>query len=104
MDSALASTVGFDPLSRINERLALLRAWLSHDHADEPYWWARATTAPRVQAERVVLKDLATVLHIARATRRGRIHGTWFANLDEQRAWLAKREATLASLQEGKLP
>jgi hypothetical protein len=51
-----------------------------------------------------VLKDLATVLHVARATRRGRIHGTWFANLDEQRAWLAKREATLASLQEGKLP
>ena len=32
-------------LARVNQRIALLRAWISHDHGDEPYWWARRTLA-----------------------------------------------------------
>ena len=79
-------------LARINARLALLRSWLSHDHHDEPFWWARKLTVQAAQAERIVLKQVANLLHVERATTRGRIHGTWFSNLDEQRAWLANHE------------
>jgi len=79
-------------LARINERIALLRQWLSHDHRDEPFWWARRMTAPAAQAERQVLRQLANLLHVERATSRGRLHGTQFKNVDEQRAWLAKYE------------
>jgi hypothetical protein len=124
MDSAIASaspSLGIGTLlARINARLALLRTWLSHDHHDEPYWWARRMTASRAQSERHVLRQLANLLHVERASARGRIHGTWFATLDEQRAWLARRDqrtcptaadlagvprdATLALLRDGKLP
>lgn len=79
-------------LARINARLALLRSWLSHDHHDEPFWWARKLSVQAAQAERIVLKQVANLLHVERATARGRLHGTWFSNLDEQRAWLAKHE------------
>lgn len=78
-------------LARINARLALLREWLSHHHGDEPYWWARQTTPAAAQRERLFLRPTATQLHVERATSRGRIHGTWFASLDEQRAWLEKQ-------------
>jgi hypothetical protein len=75
-------------LARINARLALLRSWLSHDHRDEPFWWARRMTASAAQRERLALKPLANLFHIERATRRSRLHGTQFKSLDEQRAWL----------------
>lgn len=106
-------------LARVDHRLTLLRTWLSHDHGDEPYWWARRLTAPQAQRERHVLRELANLLHVERATRRGRIHGTRFATLDDQRTWLQASEqlywaaasaagvpsyATLAMLREGKLP
>jgi hypothetical protein len=124
MDSALATaTPSLDIgtlLARVNQRIALLRTWISHDHGDQPYWWARRTTASRAQAERAALRHVADALHIERATARGRIHGTRFASLDEQRALIAKLEhgrcvlrasllglpdgATLAQLREGKLP
>jgi hypothetical protein len=107
-------------LTRINTRIALLRTWMSHDHGDEPYWWARRTRANLVQYERGVLRAIANLLHVERATQRGRILVTRFATLDEQRAWIAAEEerywpsaekflgtpsyASLVSLREGKLP
>ena len=91
-------------LARINARIVLLRTWLSHDHLDEPYWWARRTTAPRAQRDRHDLRALANLLHVERATARGRRHGTQFETLDEQRAWLDEHAATLTMLREGKLP
>lgn len=90
-------------LARINERIALLRSWLAHDHGDEPYWWARRTTAPRSQQERHQLRPIANLLHVERATSRGRLHGKQFETLEEQRAWLDKQAETLARLREGKL-
>jgi len=124
MDSALAPNApALDIktlLARINQRIALLRAWLSHDHDDETYWWARRTTAPSAQSERDVLRRVADLLHVARATDRGRLHGTRFENLDAQRAWLRQHDnvvcpraaelarvpsyATLALLRDAKLP
>jgi hypothetical protein len=124
MDSALAPTASHldikTLLARINQRVALLRAWLSHDHSDETYWWARRTTAPRAQREREVLRQVANLLHVERAASRGRVHGTRFATIDEQRSWLEQHVertcptaaefaqlpsyATLTLLREGKLP
>jgi hypothetical protein len=102
MDSAAASVLLPRPLdldtlrARVDQRIVLLRTWLSHDHGDEPYWWARRTTAPRTQSERQTLRALANLLHVERATARGRIHGTRFASLDDQRAWLAATSSIAA--------
>ena len=92
-------------LARINARICLLRTWLSHDHHDEPYWWARKAAAPATQRERNELRWYANLLHVERATSRGRIHGTQFKTIEEQQTWLAKFldyrlpcDATLASL------
>jgi hypothetical protein len=122
MDSAAASdTLALDArtlLARINQRIALVRGWLSHDHGDEPYWWARSTTAPRAQCEREALRRVADLVHVERATVRGRIHGSRFPSLDAQRAWLDQqldrhwpadllrlpRYANLTLLRAGKLP
>jgi hypothetical protein len=79
-------------LARINARITLLRSWISHDHQDEPYWWARTSSAPQAQQEREQLRGFANLLHVERATARGRVHGTRFGSLDEQRAWLTQRE------------
>jgi len=103
-DALAAPAPAFDPLARINHRIVLLRTWLSHDHGDEPFWWARRTTAPRSQRERHELRPLANLLHIERATARGRLHGKQFETLEHQRAWLDEHAATLAMLSEGKLP
>jgi hypothetical protein len=123
MDSAaVAAATPLDAttlLRRIDRRIALLRAWLSHDHRDEPYWWARRLDAPDAQRERALLRIVANLLHVERATQRGRLHGTRFASLDDQRAWLASWEhrrcataaafagvpadATLARLRAGEL-
>jgi hypothetical protein len=109
MDNATASIP--DPadqlltsLARINHRLALLRAWLSHDHQDEPFWWARRMTAPTAQRERLLLQRSAHLMHVERAASRGRIHCAAFADLEAERAWLAKHEAALARLRAGDLP
>jgi hypothetical protein len=107
-------------LKRIDRRIALLRGWISHDHRDEPTWWARQTTAAEAQRERAILRLVADLLHVERATQRGRIHGTRFATLEEQRTWIAAMEtrrcavaaryaglpgeATLVLLREGTLP
>ena len=123
MDNAVAIATSLDLqtlLTRINTRISLLRSWMSHDHGDEPYWWARRTRAALVQQERTALRVIANLLHVERATGRGRIHSTRFATLDDQRAWLATEEnrswasahtylgtpsyATLVGLREGKLP
>jgi len=113
VDNALAAAPALTAktlLAHLNARLALLRTWLSHDHRDEPYWWARRTTAPRVQVERLHLRWIANLLHIERVTARGRRHGTQFADLDAQREWLAEHAAyrwpelggaTLIALREG---
>lgn len=77
-------------LARVNHRLALLRGWLSHNHNDEPYWWARKLTVPAAQLERLRLRWFANLLHTERASQRGHLHGRAFTNVDEQRAWLAK--------------
>jgi hypothetical protein len=76
-------------------------------------------TASEAQAERAVLREVANLLHVERATSRGRIHGTRFATLDDQRTWLARwehhrcaraarfarlpQDATLAKLRAGEL-
>jgi len=78
-------------LDRINHRLAALRRALAHDHHDETWWSAHDVTAPQAQYERHILRWLAHLLHVDRATARGRIHGA-FPNLDAQRVWLAKTE------------
>jgi hypothetical protein len=126
MDSALASPSPSPSLdiktllARVNARLVLLRTWLSHDHHDEPYWWARRMTVQQAQRERLTLRWLANLLHVERATARGRIHSTQFATLDQQRGMLRElenrtcttiaalagvpRDATLAQLRDGKLP
>jgi len=91
-------------LARVNHRLALLRSWLGHDHRDEPWWWARDRDAKSCQRERLGLRPVAHLLHVERATRRGRIHGTQFANLDEQRAWLDERASTRHALDPLGLP
>jgi len=91
-------------LARINHRLALLRTWLSHDHGDEPFWWARRTTAPAAQRERLALSWYAHLMHVERAASRGHIHGAAFENLDAERAWLAEHAGALAKLRAGEVP
>jgi len=77
-------------LRRIDSRIVALRRAIRHAHGDEPYWLVLATTAPLAQGERAILRAVANLLHVERATARGRIHGTRFATLDEQREWLAR--------------
>ena len=109
MDNATASVPESPPdqllasLARVNHRLALLRAWLSHDHHDEPFWWARRTTAPAAQRERAGLQHLAHLMHVARAASRGRMHCAQLSDLDAQAAWLAKHETTLARMRAGEV-
>lgn len=78
-------------LARIDLRLAELRRALRHRHDDEPWWQARGQSASEAQRERATLRRVANLLHVDRATRRGRIHGR-FATLDDQRAWLEAME------------
>jgi hypothetical protein len=75
-------------LRRIDRRIVALRRAISHDHRDAAYWSAVGTTAAVAQSERAVLRMVANLLHVERATNRGRLHGTRFASLDEQRTWL----------------
>ena len=109
MDNATAPVSDSSPdqlltsLARINHRLALLRAWLSHDHLDEPFWWARRTTAPAAQRERLQLQRSAHLMHVERAASHGRIHCAAFADLDAQRAWLVKHAEAITRLRAGEL-
>ena len=109
MDNATAVTAEpidqlLPSLARLDHRLALLRTWLSHDHGDEPFWWARRTTAPAAQRERLSLQRYAHLIHVERAASRGRIHCAAFETLDGERAWLAKHAAAIAKLRAGDLP
>jgi Uma2 family endonuclease len=72
-------------LTGINAMIVRLRRALHHDHGDEARWTAWGTTAPRAQALRARLRAAANLLHVERATARGRRHGTRFTTLDEQR-------------------
>lgn len=74
-------------LSLTNLRLVDLRRALGHRHDDELWWQARGQRASEAQADRCALRQLANLLHVERASARGRIHGA-FATLEEQRAWL----------------
>jgi hypothetical protein len=78
-------------LKKVNVYLVGLRRALGHDHADEA-WWARwGVTAGEAMALRVKLRAIADVLHVERATARGRIHGgKRFATIEEQQTWLAE--------------
>ncbi|MBA3503714.1 MAG: hypothetical protein H0T65_25350 [Deltaproteobacteria bacterium] len=77
-------------LRRVDARIVALRRALGHDHRDEPFWTAFGVSASAAQAQRAMLRKVADVLHVERATQRDRVHGgTRFATLDEQRAWLA---------------
>jgi len=78
-------------LAPIDTRIRALRRALSHDHRDEPFWLAFGLPAPKAQSEREHLRSVANRIHVRRAMLRGRIHGTRFATLDEQRAWLEGR-------------
>src|SRR5690349_7496385 len=104
-DAALSAPIPdtLSVLARANARIMLLRSWLSHSHLDEPYWWARRATAAQIQREREHLRGVAHLLHVVRATGHGRIHGTHFATVDEQRAWLAK-QMLYVRMQEGHAP
>jgi hypothetical protein len=79
-------------LRRIDQRIVTLRRALGHDHRDHGYWNALGLTASAAQAERALLRWYANLLHVERATVHHRIHGTRFADLDAQRAWLAGME------------
>ena len=104
-------------LARINARLRLLRIWRSHNHRV----WARKETAAKAQREREMLRQIANVLHVERATRHGRIHGRAFESLEAQKEWLESQAqrglceesaryagvrpgATLEQLRAGELP
>lgn len=75
-------------LDRLNARIRLVRGWLSHDHRDDAFWTAHATSAPDAQRERATLRYQANLVHVARAHARGRTHGR-FATVELQAAWLA---------------
>ena len=104
MDNAAAPAPSVDVLARLNARISLLRSWISHHHHDEPYWWARQTTAPRAQADRHRLRWYADLLHVERATRRKRIHGTHFESIEAQRAYVDQHASVLARMLAGELP
>ena len=75
-------------LKRINPRIVRLRRAIRHDHRDTAFWEALGQTLKQLRSDREDLRFIANLLHVERATARGRIHGTRFATLDEQRDWL----------------
>jgi hypothetical protein len=104
-------------LAWTNARIVVVKQLRTHRHDDEAWWADRQTTAREVQRERETLRQVANLLHVERATTRGRLHG--FATLDEQRKWLARwekhtcwraadylhvaRDSTLIALREGRV-
>lgn len=104
-------------LAWTNTRIHALKQWLHHRHDDAAFWAERGVLAGECQRERETLRQVANLLHVERATRRGRLHG--FASLAEQAAWLARmervvcaraasylhvaRESTLIALREGRV-
>jgi hypothetical protein len=78
-------------LRRIDASIRALRRLITHDHHDEAFWAVHQTTAPVAQSERESLRTVANLLHVERATTRGRIHGTRFVTLEAQREWLARQ-------------
>lgn len=69
----------------------MLRRAIRHRHDHEAYWSAFGMTPGAAQSKRAILRHVANLLHVERATARGRIHGTRFATLDEQAIWLAEQ-------------
>ena len=76
-------------LHRVDRQLVILRRCLAHDHGDAAYWAQLGSSAPRAQRDRHLLRQIANLLHVERATTHGRMHGTRFATLDAQAAWVA---------------
>jgi hypothetical protein len=79
-------------LARVNAELVRLRRALSHDHGDEAFWASLELDVNLARKARGWLRIVAHLLHVERASSRGRIHGRVFASLDEQTAWLTKME------------
>lgn len=77
-------------LKRINPRIIRLRNAIRHDHRDTAFWDTFGQTLKEVRRDRELLRFTANLLHVERATARGRIHSTHFATLEEQREWLAQ--------------
>lgn len=87
-------TVSVDARSLLawtNTRIVELRRALRHRHDDAAWWDAHGMTPAYAQAGRAILRRVANLLHVERATVRGRIHGN-FASLDKQREWLSAWE------------
>jgi hypothetical protein len=76
-------------LLRVDRTIRRYRVALGRDHGDADAWLAFGMAASEAQFWRHALRGLANLLHVERATARGRLHGTRFATVDEQRAWLA---------------
>lgn len=107
-------------LARVDDKIVALRRLIRHDHADLAYWTAHGTTAPRARSDRAILRRVADLLHVERAHRRKRLHGTRFSSLDQQHEWLESMlhrtcacaavaaglptNASLARLRAGELP
>ncbi len=77
-------------LAWTNARITVVKRQIRHRHDDTEWWATQGTEARWAQRERETLRQVANLLHVERATSRGRLHG--FATLEEQRAWLAKME------------
>ncbi|MFN0252102.1 MAG: hypothetical protein ACKV2T_34825 [Kofleriaceae bacterium] len=104
-------------LAWTNARIVVVKQLRGHRHDDDAWWEERQTTAREVQRERETLRQVANLLHVERATKRGKLHG--FATLDEQYKWLARwekhtcwraadylhvaRDSTLIALREGRV-
>src|SRR5262245_57034807 len=79
-------------LRRVDARIVALRRAIRHDHRDDAFFAAFGVPAPEAQCQRATLRMVADLLHVERATSRGRLHGKRFKDLDEQRAWLTTME------------
>ena len=77
-------------LAWTNARIRVVKQLRRHRHDDAAWWAERGTDARATHRERETLRQVANLLHVERATSRGRLHG--FATLDEQREWLARME------------
>jgi hypothetical protein len=80
-------------LAHVNATIVTIKRMLHHRH-DDAAWWRETPwrSVPDAQRARRYGRIVANLLHVERATQRGRIHGRRFATLEEQRAWLAKWE------------
>lgn len=77
-------------LRRLEQRIRTLKRALARNHLDEAWWASFGMTAPDAQERKDVMRRIANILNVDRATQRGKLHG--FASMEDQRAWLARWE------------